>query len=177
MTQRTFKQDGFTVRVYRLLDEDPDLSYLEQECFEPEGKERLAAFHRGDWYMMGIRVDIQKQTSTNRADGGPIVGSASLWGIELESDEAYLASVEQELNCRGIRGSRSAEGCTLRMMHSHEWVCILWNNAAEPIGWLCRVCNMHAQTDPNTNMEERNQQHDQSRQTSFTFDLRHAPRA
>jgi hypothetical protein len=107
MTTRKFQQDGFTVTVSRLRDEDPDVSYLAQDYSDHTATERgelirrdvdrLASFAAGEWFMVGIAVGIRKQTSSNWADGGPEVGRASIWGIESDSDESYLVSTEAEM--------------------------------------------------------------------------------
>ena len=67
--------------------------------------ERMEAFNRGDWHMMGIAVTVIKGefdikdivvTGTLQIQGAE-VGSASLWGIESDSDTSYVESVEDEL--------------------------------------------------------------------------------
>lgn len=106
MTKRTFEQDGFTVIVKRVLDDDPDLSWLTQDyedCGEDAAKyreqdrERLDAYDRGEWYMLGVCVEIRKQTTTKWANGGLEVGRASVWGIESDSGESHLAEVEKDM--------------------------------------------------------------------------------
>lgn len=79
------------VRLVMLADEYPDLSYLEQDCFAPEGAERLAKY--GDtWSCVGLRVDAVivvngvLQTIT----------SAGLWGIESDSGDGYFEQVWAE---------------------------------------------------------------------------------
>ena len=79
-------------------DDSPDVSYLEQECFnDEEGRARLAAFHAGDWGMIGIRA---KATIVVRHSNGNSTSytltSAGLWGIESDSPESYLADIYAE---------------------------------------------------------------------------------
>lgn len=76
------------ITVERLYDEDPDTSYLEQDGFE----ERRDQFQRGVFAFMGVRakaeivIDNICQTIT----------SGGLWGIEDDSDQGYLATVESD---------------------------------------------------------------------------------
>ncbi len=112
ISKRIFEQDGFTVIVRRVFDEDPDLSWLKQEYKDEKPKdrakyraqdaERLKAYHRGDWHMLGIMVEIRKQTKTNWANGGLEVGRASVWGFESDSDEAFLASEEKNITAEAF---------------------------------------------------------------------------
>jgi len=59
--------------------------------------ERCESYNRGVWHMIGIRAEAEIQTS---ADGRhwsiQRVGSPGLWGIESDSDESYLQSVESD---------------------------------------------------------------------------------
>ncbi len=107
ISKREYDKDGFTVIVKRIFDTDPDLSYLEQDYYEdtPEDRakyrkqdaERLKAYNRGNWHMLGIAVEIRKQTSSNWANGGLEVGRASVWGFESDSDESFLKSEEENI--------------------------------------------------------------------------------
>jgi len=104
---RTFEQDGFTVIVSREVDMDTDTSYFEQdysECtpdeqeqYKEQDSKRLAAYHRGEWYYVGVCVSIRKQTASNWDDGGLEVGRASVWGIESDSDESHFEELERDM--------------------------------------------------------------------------------
>jgi hypothetical protein len=107
------------------LDDDPDLSYLEHEVDEEErrivnscaysnedikalgwdtvkgyveeDRERLAAFNRGNWWMVGIRAEAEILTGGDR--GYLLINrikSGGLWGVESDSDEAYFREVEED---------------------------------------------------------------------------------
>ena len=76
------------IKVERMADYDADVSYLEQEGFE----DRLRQYRNGQFGFMGIGakaeivIDGVCQTIT----------SGGLWGIEDDSDEAYLATIESD---------------------------------------------------------------------------------
>ncbi len=84
------------VVVKRLFDDDPDTSYLEQ----PEFEQRLADWHRERFYYLGIRAhaEICIPSEGQNADTGILqqITSGGLWGIESDSDTAYLKEIEQE---------------------------------------------------------------------------------
>lgn len=107
MTKK-YEKDGFTIVINRVIDQDPDTSYLEQDYsdigdaaeaakYRTQDKLRLASYYQGDWYFMGITASVRKQTSSNWADGGLEVGRASIWGVESDSSEEYLESVEKDM--------------------------------------------------------------------------------
>lgn len=78
-------------------DESPDVSYLEQECFDDEeGRARLAAFHAGDWHMIGVRAVAHVTVGHYKYSTEYTVKSAGLWGIESDSGEEYLKKVFTE---------------------------------------------------------------------------------
>jgi hypothetical protein len=86
-------------------DPDADLSYLEQDYADctPEEQEQYKAQDAArldnygqDWYTLGIKADVSIKTATNWVVP-PVVGRASLWGIESDSGEEYLKSVEEDL--------------------------------------------------------------------------------
>lgn len=85
-----------------MVDESPDLSYLEQDCFNDteakEGLARIEAYKRGDWHMIGIRavatIWVQRYLPNYRTQH--TMESAGLWGIESDSEESYLQSVYKE---------------------------------------------------------------------------------
>ena len=110
LSTRKFEQDGFTVIVERIADDNPDADWLtdparysdvtdatERAKYEAQDAERLAALERGDWSFVGVAVTIRKQTATKWADGGLEVGRASCWGIESDSDESFFADIERDM--------------------------------------------------------------------------------
>lgn len=99
LESRRFERNGLLYTVKRVLDETPDLSYLDPDAtpeYAEENQARLDAYNRGDWCMVGVCVDIQIQTRKNWVDP-PVVGRASLWGIESDSDDTDFAEVESDL--------------------------------------------------------------------------------
>lgn len=91
------------VTLERLDDDSPDLSWLEQtdkemgEGFEAQSKARLESY--GDsWFMIGIRAKAQVSypcgpNGERRLDS---FTSGGLWGIESDSGESYLKSIEAD---------------------------------------------------------------------------------
>ena len=68
------------------VDECPDVSWL-------DGGERLNAFHEGAWHLMGIQAAA---TFLIPLDGHYVtqtITSPGLWGIESDSDDAYLDEI------------------------------------------------------------------------------------
>lgn len=71
-----------------VFDEDPDPSYLEQ----PEFADRLAAYRRNEFVFIGVRAVAEIEINGIRQT----ISSGGLWGIESDSDEAYLQSIYEE---------------------------------------------------------------------------------
>lgn len=76
------------IRVEQIPDPDPDTSYLEQDEFA----DRLAEYQAGNFGFVGIRAtaEIEVEGTIQR------VSSPGLWGIEDDSDAAYLRDVGEE---------------------------------------------------------------------------------
>ena len=81
--------------------EEPHLSqYLREDA------ERLAAFHRGDWWMIGIRaraIVTVGDVVIGHTSKGPclrdfdfVAESSGLWGIESDSGDDYRAEMYEE---------------------------------------------------------------------------------
>lgn len=110
-----------TVRIeYRrdiLRDEEPDLSHLEQDYnggditardraqYRAADAKRIAAYHRGDWYMTGLRVTATilvpiGGNSFTRFE----LSSAGIWGVESDCGDKYreelFADQESELKAQ-----------------------------------------------------------------------------
>lgn len=96
-------------------DYDPDLSWLEQECFNdyqegstlPDGgvnygRNRIAAYERGEWWCIGIRATATVLVPMGGMSVIQTIESGGLWGIDYDpaspGDERdpYLASIETE---------------------------------------------------------------------------------
>lgn len=95
VTPRTVERDGLSVTFRRVYDESPDLSYLQQECFGQRGIDRYNSYGIG-WHMVGVIVEIRKQTATNWATP-PLIGQASVWCVESDSAESYFTELETDL--------------------------------------------------------------------------------
>jgi len=102
-----------TVTLKRIVDKDPDTSYLEQDEFEG----RLRQFNEGQFCFMGIVADAEVSLSRNeKPDSGYLlqtISSGGLWGIESDSDESYLQEIEQE-QLMELRGQLHAVGFSQR---------------------------------------------------------------
>jgi hypothetical protein len=100
--------DRITIR--RMLDTDPDLSFLtdsdrytgctEEEAakYEKEDAARLKSYGTA-WYMIGIRAESRIKVRTNAANHYSTlqtIRSGGLWGIESDSDDSHLEQVTAE---------------------------------------------------------------------------------
>lgn len=85
-----------------IIDESPDLSYLEQDyedCTKQEAikhkaqdENRLQRYNDGYWHMIGIKAKAKI-----RINGiFETVTSGGLWGIESDSDQKYFDEVFEE---------------------------------------------------------------------------------
>ena len=77
-----------SIKVERLYDNDADVSYLEQEGFE----DRLRQYRNGQFGFIGIQA--RAEIVVNGVC--QTITSGGLWGIEDDSDEAYLATEESD---------------------------------------------------------------------------------
>jgi hypothetical protein len=81
-----------STRLVRELDESPDVSYLKQDHCEGgtyygmTSAERLAAFERGEWEMVGVFAEAEIEV------GGVLqmIRTGGLWGIESDSSDEYM---------------------------------------------------------------------------------------
>lgn len=82
-----------SIKIKRIPDSDADTSYLEQEGF----KERLQQYTDGQFGFIGITAEAEVSydigNGTRRLE---TLTSSGLWGIEDDSDAAYLRSIEKE---------------------------------------------------------------------------------
>lgn len=93
-----------TVTLKRMIDSDPDTSYLDQEEFKEWKKE----FERDHFYFIGISAEATVAVCYGRRDSenpgnftggmGPqqTIYSGGLWGIESDSDSNHIAEIEKE---------------------------------------------------------------------------------
>ena len=84
------------VTIKRIVDNYADASYLEQENEKGEllFGTRLQEYHRGEFDFIGIRAEAEYVIGFT----GSLqrVTSGGLWGIESDSDRAYMESIEAE---------------------------------------------------------------------------------
>lgn len=94
------------IQIKWQVDDDADLSYLEQfeldsadadeREYARQDRERLARYGEY-WFMEGCqavaRVSYPVGNDSRRIE---ILSSGGLWGIETDSDRAYLTSVEND---------------------------------------------------------------------------------
>jgi hypothetical protein len=92
------------IKCEQLIDEYPDLSWLDQfkDSTDPEeqlyykrDQERLAAYG-DDWHMVGIRAVAKVKVPTQGSWIMTRISSPGLWGIESDSAESYFNEVFQE---------------------------------------------------------------------------------
>lgn len=107
---RTIERDGLIVEIYRVLDGDCtggkeiiDTSRyddvddpIERAKYIAEDEKRYEAWMADEWSYVGVCVDVRIKTATNWAEL-PLVGRASIWGVESDSDDTYFAGLEEEL--------------------------------------------------------------------------------
>ncbi len=92
-----------SVTIKRMLDDSPVRKYVRQDY------ERMESLNRGDWCYIGIRVDAEVQLTATWENSvvskvswhSPIapyqtITSGGLYGIESDSGNDYIQSVEQE---------------------------------------------------------------------------------
>lgn len=80
-------------------DSDPDLSYLDPDAdpdYAVQNAERLAAYRAGAWRCIGIKARATFLIGLGEAAIIQAIESPGLWGIESDSDPAYLDEVFQE---------------------------------------------------------------------------------
>jgi hypothetical protein len=94
-------------RVER-IDEYPDTSWLDDDS----GRERLVAFREGTWHLMGIQASANVLIPLCGHSVTQTVTSPGLFGIESDSDEAYLDQVFAE-ECASLTAMLSAIGITV----------------------------------------------------------------
>lgn len=139
-TLRTYQRGRWTVTLGTEYDEHPDLSWLGTYDDRPEDEwaidlgqrpgrfrwfnpawpddaehaqeklERMEAYGRGDWYSMGIIATVSHE--------GTELGHASVWGIESDSDPAYIMETARDVAREAISQARATVG-SLQAVLSH----------------------------------------------------------
>ena len=94
-------------RVER-IDEYPDASWLDDDS----GRERLDAFREGSWHMIGIQASANVLIPLGGHFVTQTVTSPGLFGIESDSDEAYLDEVFAD-ECASLAAMLSAIGVSV----------------------------------------------------------------
>jgi hypothetical protein len=89
-------------------DEYPDTSWLDDDA----GRERLDAFREGTWHLIGIQASANVLIPLGSHFVTQTVTSPGLFGIESDSDEAYLDEVFAE-ECASLAAMLSAIGVTV----------------------------------------------------------------
>lgn len=76
-----------TAQAKQTLAKPRKISYVRQDY------DRMESLNRGDWYYIVIKAEAEVQLT-----GGTVqrIHSGGLWGTESDSEESYLASIEQE---------------------------------------------------------------------------------
>jgi len=90
-----YKLQKIVIRT--LQDDDPDLSYLEQECMGEEGKARLAEYG-SSWWQEGIRAEATVYHTEPGSEVATIhtITSGGIWGVESDSDRVYKEELARE---------------------------------------------------------------------------------
>lgn len=92
MTKRT----QITIKMETVRDGSPaDLSWLEDDSSR-EAEDRLAEFHRGDWWMVGVRAVAEIRTPYGQGWIVSTMKSPGLWSVESDSSRDYLKAVYEE---------------------------------------------------------------------------------
>lgn len=89
--------------IRKMLDTNPDLSHLTDHLcgaeYAEQDNERLAAYERGAWCMVGIRAECVYLLDAGTIPTSAIMQtltSGGLWGIESDSGEEYFKEVANE---------------------------------------------------------------------------------
>ncbi len=114
-----------SIKIERLIDECPDISYLETtqddqgniissckytqeeylenpkqiQSYINKDNERLEQFYSGDICMMGVIAKTEVSYPINNESNGRRIerfASEGLWGIESDSDEEFLQDIQKE---------------------------------------------------------------------------------
>ena len=68
----------------------------DDERYIIEDYERMEAYARGDWHMVGVRAEAHVLAGPKGAQTRQVLRSAGLWGIESDSEKSYFQEVAEE---------------------------------------------------------------------------------
>lgn len=101
-----------SIELRRVTDTDADTSHLtdpdrysdvsdaEAKRYREADRDRLRDYEAGQWEFLGVfavaKVRFFLSTHPGGSGGGFEVSSPGLWGVESDSDPAYLAEIERE---------------------------------------------------------------------------------
>ena len=113
---RTYRNDGLEFQVAWTDDDDSaDLSYLDPE----RDRDRLLAWHRGDWSMLQCAVTARIWTEALWALP-QTVGRAYLSQIESDSDAGHIADIEEQLESEALEDARLTMAALQRVLQPVE---------------------------------------------------------
>jgi hypothetical protein len=118
-TIKRWEEGNLVFHTFIGFDDDPDLSYLEQDYskdksiskreakkYAEQDRKRLEAYNRGDWHMCYVGCEVFAKTKTNWAQP-PMVARAYLHGIESDSEPSYFEQVAAELKHEALADLKS----------------------------------------------------------------------
>lgn len=102
----------FKFVIKKMLDTDPDLSYLQQDYSADDGgitpeenakymqqdSERLERYNAGYWCMYGIRAECEYYLPNDDGSSAIVqtLTSGGLWGIESDSEKSYFEEIGRD---------------------------------------------------------------------------------
>ena len=93
-------QNQITFKRIELEDPDarPEDFLFQDKTYEKEDSARLKAWQNDEWHFIGIRAEAEITIISPTGDCATYytLESAGLWGIESDSDEAYLQSIYED---------------------------------------------------------------------------------
>lgn len=95
------------VSNYKGLPEEEIRKYILQDYA------RMESLHRGNWFYMGLRAEAEVFVPCGQSSISQGITSGGLWGIESDSDKAYIADIEKE-ELAELRKQLSALGFSKR---------------------------------------------------------------
>ena len=101
LDRKVDKPTCIEIKVEHVDDSDPDLSWLDQsdaemgEGFEAKSAERKATYGE-TWSTIGIQAAAVYLIPVDSGSSIQTVVSGGLWGVETDSDAAYIAEIEEQ---------------------------------------------------------------------------------
>jgi hypothetical protein len=115
---RTETRGALIIETYLSTDEHGRLDHLldpdryagidadERAKYESQDAERIDAYERGDWDLVGVCCDVRIVTDTRWAVP-TIVGRASIWGVESDSDRSYFEELRRMMIADALHDARA----------------------------------------------------------------------